>query len=253
MEGARPGMPWHEKLLALALGLSLGIHIVFLSAQVVFYKFGPKTSSRQAKLIYHKEQVPAASEWTSKQQPVPAATQVRELARSMTATLPGPGAGRVSVGAKDRATALGAPNPERAVGSGARWGNAPGGAGAGDPGRDVWASAVDLTDLAAAAQGNPVLFSYFGAIREQIQRTADARAWLPEQENGSGVVYVGFVIGRTGALRSSSVVPERSTASPVLCRVALQIIQASNPFLPLPPSFTESSKAVVVPIEFAAR
>ena len=251
MDRARSGLPWHEKILVAALGLSLAIHIIGLSVQLILYKFGPKSSSRQAKLIYHKEQVPAASEWAPQRQAVPAATQVRELARSMTATLPGPGAGRVSVGSKDRAAALGAPNPDRASSANAGWGSAPGGAAG--AGRDVWASAVDLTDLAAAAQGNPVLFSYFGAIREQIQQTADGRAWLPEQEVSAGVVYVGFVIGRSGALQSAAVVPERTTASPTLCRVALQIVQASSPFLPLPPSFTESSKAVVVPIEFAAR
>ena len=40
------------------------------------------------------------------------------------------------------------------------------------------ASIVDLTNLVDAARGDPVLLSYFSAIREQIQRTANAQAWV---------------------------------------------------------------------------
>ena len=117
-------------------------------------------------------------------------------------------------------------------------------------GRTGWETAVDLTNLAAASQGNPVLYAYFGAIREQIQQTANANAWLPET-TAPGTAYIGFVIDRSGAIDSSGVVAERSTGPAMLRQLALRIVKASGPFAPFPPSYGQPSMAVVVPIEFA--
>lgn len=115
----------------------------------------------------------------------------------------------------------------------------------------AWQAAIDLTNLAAAAQGDPVLYTYFGALREQIQQTANAQGWLPEEAANPGTVYVGFVVTRTGAIASAGVVLERSVDSPLLQQVALRIVKASSPFVAFPPSFKESSMAIVVPLEFA--
>ena len=122
---------------------------------------------------------------------------------------------------------------------------------AGPEGDGAWASAVDLTNLATASQGDPILYTYFRALREQIQHTANAQAWVPAEADASGVVYVGFVIGRTGAIQSAAILSERSADSPTLQGAALDIVKAAAPFLPFPPSFQEAAKAVVVPIEFS--
>ena len=117
-------------------------------------------------------------------------------------------------------------------------------------GANRWVSAIDLTNIVAAAQGNPVLLSYFSAIREQIQRVASGQAWLPTGEHAGGIECVGFTLSREGAIQSASVVSTRSTASPVLRDAALRIVQSAGPFPPFPPSFRESSKTIIVPLEF---
>ena len=77
------------------------------------------------------------------------------------------------------------------------------------------------------------------------------RAWLPSGEITGGIIYIGFSIGRSGEIDSIAVVPDRSVDSPLLRKTALHIIESSSPFLPFPPSLQESSKTVVVPIEFS--
>ena len=115
----------------------------------------------------------------------------------------------------------------------------------------AWQAAIDLTNLAAAAQGDPVLYTYFSALREQIQETANAPGWLPDGVVDPGTVYIGFVVTQAGAIASAGVVSERSVNSPLLQRVALRIVKASSPFVAFPPSFKKSSMAIVVPLEFA--
>ena len=117
-------------------------------------------------------------------------------------------------------------------------------------GGNRWVSAIDLTNIVAAAQGNPVLLSYFGAIREQIQQVASGQAWLPTGEHAGGVACVGFTLNREGVVQSVSIVSNRSTPSPLLRDAALRIVQSAGPFPPFPPSFHESSKTVIVPLEF---
>jgi len=111
------------------------------------------------------------------------------------------------------------------------------------------AAVIDLTNLVEAAQGNPVLLSYFGAIREQIQRTANQQTWMTGQPV-QGVVYISFLLTSTGQVVVANVVADRSVSSSALQDIALRIVKASNPFNPFPPSMPEPSKTIVVPLEF---
>lgn len=108
---------------------------------------------------------------------------------------------------------------------------------------------VDLTNLVEAAQGDPVLLSYFSAIREQIQRIANRQTWQTG-ERAEGLVYVSFVLAATGQVSSVSIAADRSTTSRFLQDIALKIIKNSSPFPSFPPSLTEPSRTVVVPLEF---
>ena len=110
-------------------------------------------------------------------------------------------------------------------------------------------ASIDLTNLVEAAQGNPVLLSYFTAIREQIQRPANQQTWFAGGPNG-GLVYVSFVLESNGRVRAATIVPERSSSPHALQEVAVRIIRASSPFAPFPPSFSESEKTIIVPLEF---
>ena len=110
-------------------------------------------------------------------------------------------------------------------------------------------SIVDLTNLVDAARGDPVLLSYFSAIREQIQRMANGRAWLTGQPI-EGLVYVSFVLSAGGEIRGITIVSDRSSNSPPLQDIALRIVKSAAPFPPFPPSVGDSSKTIVVPLEF---
>ena len=115
---------------------------------------------------------------------------------------------------------------------------------ASDPG-----AVIDLTNLVDAARGDPVLLSYFSALREQIQRAANRQAWEagPSQ---SGLVYVSFVLAPSGAVASVAIVGDRSAPAAALRQIALQIVQGAAPFPPFPPSVGQDSKTIVVPLEF---
>lgn len=110
-------------------------------------------------------------------------------------------------------------------------------------------SVVDLTNLLDAAQGDPVLLSYFSAIRERIQETANLHGWLAGQTR-EGLVYVSFVLASSGIVENAHVAADRSAPFPELQDVALRILEASGPFPPFPPSFAEERKTIVVPLEF---
>lgn len=114
------------------------------------------------------------------------------------------------------------------------------------PGRP---SIVDLTNLAEAARGDPVLLSYFSAIRERIQETANRNPWLTGEDR-EGLVYVSFVLSANGTLENVSVVADRSVPLDALQNVALRIVKTAAPFPPFPPSITEPRKTIVVPLEF---
>lgn len=108
---------------------------------------------------------------------------------------------------------------------------------------------VDLGNLAEASQGDPVLLSYFSAIREQIQRTANRRTWI-SSDASEGIIYVTFLLTPAGHVRSPQVLPDRSASSALLQEIAVKIIAASSPFPPLPPSLHGAAKTIVVPLEF---
>ena len=114
------------------------------------------------------------------------------------------------------------------------------------PGRS---SVVDLTNLVDASRGDPVLLSYFSAIREQIQETANRRSWL-NGEPTEGLVYVSFVLTSTGAIQGAAVLPDRSVPSQPLRDISVNIVTTAAPFPPFPPSITEPNKTIVVPLEF---
>ncbi len=118
------------------------------------------------------------------------------------------------------------------------------------PSGPVQAQAIDLTNLTAAAQGNPVRFAYFSAIRERVQRTADTQNWEAAGAQRGGVVYVEFVVERTGRVHSAASLQGRSRASAPLCETAVRLVTTSTPFPPFPPSFEESSLTLLLPIEF---
>jgi len=117
-----------------------------------------------------------------------------------------------------------------------------------DPGT-ARAAVVDLTNLVEAAQGDPVLLSYFSAIREQIQQTANQHIWPPGKTD-QGLVYVSFLLRATGQMESATVLSERSVPTAFLHETAMKILHASSPFPPFPPSMPDASKTVVVPLEF---
>jgi TonB family protein len=108
---------------------------------------------------------------------------------------------------------------------------------------------VDLTDLVAASQGNPVLLSYFSAIREQIQRAANQQVWFTGLSL-EGVVYVTFILHAGGQIEGAAVLAEQSVRSEALRQIAVRIVQASAPFPPFPPSLREPKKLILVPLEF---
>jgi len=100
-----------------------------------------------------------------------------------------------------------------------------------------------------AAQGDPVLLSYFMAIRDQIQRTANRQTW-PADGAGEGLVYVSFVLSQAGMIQSAGNVRGRSIASPALQEMAVKIVQHAGPFAPFPPSVPGGMKTIVIPLEF---
>ncbi len=108
---------------------------------------------------------------------------------------------------------------------------------------------IDLTNLVEASRGDPVLLSYFSAIREQIQQTANHGGWV-EGVTAQGLIYVAFVLDATGTVRGVSVVGDRSTSSPALRHAALRIVKSAAPFPPFPPSVEGTSKPILVPLEF---
>lgn len=114
------------------------------------------------------------------------------------------------------------------------------------PGRPA---VVDLTNLVDAARGDPILLTYFSAIREQIQQVANRRAWLTGETRG-GLVYISFTLASSGSIQDIAVVSKKSAPSQSLWEIAVRIVNSAAPFPPFPPSVTEATKTIVVPLEF---
>mgnify|MGYP001576280835 CR=1 FL=1 len=111
------------------------------------------------------------------------------------------------------------------------------------------ATVIDLTDVAKAAGGDPILLSYFSVLREQIERTAHQDAWGRGAREG-GLVHVAFLLTSRGAVDAVRVVPERSSASAALQAAAIRIVTSAAPFPPFPPTQDDTSVLVIVPLDF---
>ena len=239
-----------DPLLLKMFGLSLALHIVVMGTQAV--RAG-KPQPPELRRVLH-----LAKESRSMREEVRPKTELRRRIRAKLADVAVPSVSSpraVAAGVEPsqlplpdlpQAARLGATGPGAQT-SGRR------GSGASAATRDAtWASAIDLTNITAAADGDPVLLSYFSAIREQIQQAANGQSWVPEEAREEGVVYVAFVIASSGDIQSLSLAADRSTGSSVLQEAAVKIIQSAGPFPPLPPSFVANSPSmtVSVPIEF---
>ena len=230
-----------ERLFYLTLAVSLAGHVVVLGAQLMTTGWRRFSSvPRPLKLIYEYEAVKEELSW-ARQELRRAQARVREAPDPSSHPFQGAGAdGQPLEGWLQGAVASRLSNliAQIKVGDNEAQGLPPSAASL----TGAWSTAIDLTNVTEAAQGNPVLLTYFSAIRERIQRTANEHAWLPQGTSTEGTVYVGFVVNRAGHIQSATIVTERSIRSPLLRDVALKILQASEPFLPFPPSFPARPK-----------
>ena len=207
----------------LAFGISLGVHLLLLIGQFLSLNWYKTSRMRQAvEIIYDYE--------VAKQEVQQLHEQLARAKREAVATPTAVSSGlRTQIRIPDR-PALAATTS------------------LGDT-MLAHASFVDLTNLTEASGGDPVLLTYFSAIREQIQRSANRRTWLTGEEK-EGLVYVSFVLTAGGSAQKAAVLVDRSVASSTLQDTALRILQDAAPFPPFPPSMGEPSKTIVVPLEF---
>lgn len=214
-----------------ALSVSLACHVLFFSIQLIrLHRVALDTSHKALDVVYEAQSVAAmARELQGLRGQL---TQMAGVGEAQAGVLPGFAAPTPKIRIPDRSMGMGGGMPSLVPDA-----------------RLSRPAVVDLTNLVEAAQGNPVLLSYFSAIREQIQTTANRQAW---QSGGTaqGLVYVSFGLSATGQVSSASVLSDRSTPSRFLQDVALNIIKASSPFPVFPPSFSASSRTIVVPLEF---
>jgi TonB family protein len=217
-----------DKVFMLAFGVSLAIHLSLLAVQVVRLGWLTDWMRRKAdrtalEVIYEQEALKQELEQLKEQ-------LVRARRDAVSSAAPGASQPHPTIRIPDRPSfaasqALLETAPNRAA-------------------------IIDLTNLTDASRGDPVLLSYFSAIREQIQRAANEREWLTTDLNQRGLVYVSFILTAEGRVRSATIVSQRSVQSEPLHETALKIINAAAPFPPFPPSLTEQSKTLVVPLEF---
>ena len=210
-----------DQRLMMAFGISLACHLLFLGFQLVRIHWIQPRQAQQALEVIYEYQV-AEQELHRLQQ------QVAQLSQDP-GTLPGIQTPAPRIRIPDRPTMnLSAALSHVDV---------------------VRSTVVDLTNLAEASHGDPVLLSYFSAIREQIQKTANRQTWI-SGDPGQGLIYVSFVLDESGRISSASILSDRSSPSSRLREIALRIVTHSSPLVPFPPSLVESSKTIVVPLEF---
>ncbi|MBI4354014.1 MAG: TonB family protein [Candidatus Omnitrophica bacterium] len=217
-----------------ALGLSILCHLVVIGLQAMVMKTASHASIRQTMDVVYER---ASVEATPRQVPLSdLAARAASLPQVTMSTHHIQVGGGSLGGGLDGLPAAAEPAASAVFGIGG-------------PPSLLPTSVVDLSNLAEASQGDPVLLSYFSAIREQIQRTANQRTWTSSDES-EGVITVTFVLNSVGHATSPQVVLERSVSSSALQDMAVRIIDASSPFPPLPPSLQDSAKTIVVPLEF---
>jgi len=235
----------------LALAVSLGLHLVVLGVQLAKLDWNwPQSAPKDLHVLYDYQA--AKQELLSLQQQlsdlgsragvVPAASapgpQIR-IPQRASLGLPGPAPAPTQIGPPDRE-----PSGLEAEGGTGEGGAARTGSGTSR------SPVVDLTNLVEAAQGNPVLLSYFSVIREQIQHAANQQTWQTGEQAAHGVVYLSFVLSQNGQVGVISVLGDRSASSKQLHDISKTIIKSASPFPPFPPSIGESAKTIVVPLEF---
>ena len=213
-----------DRAFIIALNISLGLHLALLVVQFLPLGWLPHARPRGPMEVVYDYEV-AKQELRHLQEEVTRAT--REAASSAPSPLPSGGQPQIRI-------------PDRPVLALTR--NLP-------DALPAYPVSIDLTNLTEAARGDPVLLSYFSAIREQIQQAANRRGWLSD-EPSKGLVYVSFVLNSNGVIRDASVISQRSAPSTTLQGVALRIIETAAPFPPFPPSISEPRKTIVVPLEF---
>jgi len=207
----------------IAFSISLGLHLVLLVAQFISWRWdAPLRLRRAVEIIYDYE--------VAKQEVQQLRDQLARAKREAAATPASPSSGvRTQIRIPERPSLATAMDLGEAT--------------------LAHASFVDLTNLTEASGGDPILLTYFSAIREQIQRAANRRTWVTGEEK-EGMVYLSFVLTAAGSAQKASVLIDRSVASPTLQQTALRILEDAAPFPPFPPSMAEPSKTIVVPLEF---
>ncbi len=230
--------------LFIAIVLSLAVHLVFVGIWTLKSGARPLRPVERFKLVY---QEPVA--YKGQQSSLATRTQTASKRIVVPAPSSSRGAGG-SVGTPGSKGARGFDLIER--GELAQRLSSPGsGEGLGGAGGPGLSTTVDLTDVTAAAQGDPVRLTYFSVIREQVQQTADEQAVNMQDPGGGGTVYVTFVLDSSGQARTFGLMQNRTTAPPALCDIAMRLVNAASPFPAFPPSFKESSLTIWIPIEFA--
>ena len=212
-----------DRIFMWAFGLSLGAHLILLMGQAISLSWLPKPKNLEPlDVIYEQE--------TAKEELRVLQEQLTRMQRD-TSSSPAPTAAgiRPQIRIPDRPSLM-----------------------AGQTLADIMpdhAMVIDLTNLVDAARGDPVLLSYFSAIREQIQRTANGRAWV-QQQRDEGLIFVSFVLSAGGQVEAAQVAGDRSADSAMLRDVTVRIVKGAAPFPPFPTSIPEPNKTIIVPLEF---
>ena len=212
-----------DRIFTTAFALSLGAHLVLLIGRLLpFHWLQAARSTTMMEVVYEPET--AKAELRTLQEQLARATRATAVS-----TMPSAANPQATIRIPDRPSLT-----------------------AGQTLADILpdrAAVVDLTNLVDAARGDPVLLSYFSAIREQIQRTANNQTWVHDQTD-EGLIFVTFLLSASGAVQEIRVAADRSASSLMLRDVAVRIVRAAAPFPPFPPSLAEPSKTIVVPLEF---
>lgn len=220
----RDALSQSDRIFVIAFGASLAVHLVFLITRVVNLPWLIQVKDRlPIEVVYETAQSKPEVERFE-------ATLARAKRDSLAAPSPSQIGERMQIRIPDRPFLAGERSLAEAM-----------------PARGA---IVDLTDLVDASRGDPVLLSYFGSIREQIQATANRQSWAIDES--AGLIFISFLLSADGSVSSIAIVTERSASSQVLRDVSLSIVKASAPFLPFPPSMKEDSKTIVVPLEFSS-
>jgi TonB family protein len=206
-----------------AFSISLGLHLLLLIGQFISWNWGaPSRIRRAVEIIYDYE--------VAKQEVQQLQEQLARAKREAVATPTSVSSGlRAQIRIPDRPSLAAVTS----LGDAAL----------------VHSSYIDLTNLTEASGGDPVLLTYFGAIREQIQHSANRRAWVTGDDQ-EGMVYLTFILSANGSAQKISVLSDRSAVSSTLRETALSILEHAAPFPPFPPSMPEASKTIVIPLEF---